>query len=143
MKKSKHIFISYSTENRKTVERLRDQLLAAGERVWWDEDILGGRDWEEKIERAIKDAYAVIACFSADYKKGNQSGMKPELYDAIDIQRKTHRPFIIPVRLDPCKIPDIKIYAGKNLTKLQHIDLFPDNKWSENFTSPGRASRQS
>lgn len=40
----KHIFLSYCRDNQIEAKRLRDDLIAAGEYVWWDQDLLPGQN---------------------------------------------------------------------------------------------------
>jgi hypothetical protein len=127
-KPKKHVFISYCHDNEKEVRRLCDDLVAAGENVWWDKkDILSGMDWKLEIKQAIQDSYAVIACFSEETDKRKQSGIYPELINAIEEYCK-YPPgsiFLIPVRLSECIIPQIAINGFNALDSLQHVDLFP------------------
>jgi TIR domain len=126
----KHVFLSYCRDNQKDVSQLRDDLMAAGEQVWWDLDILGGQDWKQQIRKAMKEAYAVLVCFSKETDARPKSGIFPELLDAIKAYRE-YAPgsvFLIPVRLSNCSIPDVEISDTKTLDSLQFIDLFPPTK---------------
>ncbi len=125
--KYKHVFLSYGRENKAEVSKLRMDLLAAGETVWWDADILGGQDWKQEIRKAMRESYAVIACFSKETEARMESGIYPELLDAIEAFRN-YAPggsFLIPVRLSECEIPIIEIDSTRTLDRLQRIDLFP------------------
>ncbi len=129
----KHVFLSYCHDNRSDVARLHDELLAAGEPVWWDQDILPGQDWKHEIRKAMKEAYAVVACFSKETDARLKSGMYPELLDAVQAYRE-YAPgsvFLIPVRLSNCTIPEIEISDTKTLASLQYVDLFPPSKRSD------------
>lgn len=44
-----HAFLSYCHDNAKEVTNLRNDLIEAGERIWWDQEILGGQDWKQMI----------------------------------------------------------------------------------------------
>jgi len=122
-----HVFLSHCHDNQKDVAKLRDDLVAAGEPVWWNRDILGGQDWKTEIRKAMKAAYAVVVCFSREIEARAKSGIFPEVRDAIDAYRE-YTPgsvFLIPVRLCECSIPDIAISDTETLDSLQYIDLFP------------------
>jgi len=126
----KHVFLCYCGDNSKEVSRLRDDLITAGEQVSWDQDLLGGQDWRREIRQAMKEAYAVVACFSRETDATEKSGIYPELLYAIELYRQ-YRPgsiFLIPVRLSECSIPDLEISATQTLDALQCIDLFPPSK---------------
>src|SRR5262245_62855375 len=104
-----HVFLSYSHDDREDVTRLHDDLESAGETVWWDEDIAPGMDWKYAIREAMKQSYAFVVCLSQQTAARRQSGIYPELLDAIDAYRQ-YAPgsiFIIPVRLSDCAVPPI------------------------------------
>jgi len=123
----KHIFLSYCHDNELDVAQLRDELIAAGEAVWWDKDILPGKDWKQEIRRAMKDSYAVVLCLSKELAARVESGVFPEVSDAISVYRKQAPGgiFLIPIRLSDCEIPDIEIDDTRTLDRLQSVDLFP------------------
>ncbi|QEG43548.1 hypothetical protein UC8_55990 [Roseimaritima ulvae] len=121
-----HVFLSYCRDNLAQVSELRDKLVADGERVWWDQEILGGQDWDFEIRKAMKDSYAVVVCLSKEIEERNTSGVYPEIIDAVASYRE-HAPgsiFLVPVRLSECVVPAIKIDATRMLDSLQYLDLF-------------------
>jgi len=127
---AKHVFLSYCHDNAKLVAQLRDDLIAAGEAVWWDQEILPGQDWKQAIRQAMKDSYAVVLCLSKEAMKRVTSGIYPEALDAIAALRE-YRPgevFLIPVRLNDCEIPPFDIDGVRQLDRLQYVDLFPPSK---------------
>ncbi len=129
----KHVFISYCHDNKKEVARLRDDLIRAGEQVWWDKEILPGEDWRLAIHQAMKDSYAVILCLSKEAGDRTKSGIYPEARDAVDYFRE-YPPgslFLIPVRLSKCEVPAIRIDGATMLDSIQHVDLFPPSKRPE------------
>lgn len=129
----KHIFLSYCHDNAKQIAKLRDAMIAAGEPVWWDQDILPGQDWKLAIRQAMKQSYAVVLCLSGETESRTTSGIYPEAADAIDAYRQ-YAPgsvFLIPVRLSECEIPPIEIDATRSLDRLQYVDLFPKSKWDD------------
>ena len=123
----KHVFLSYCHDNQAEVAQLRDDLIKAGETVWWDGDILPGQDWKREIRRAMRDSYAVMLCLSDELAQRVQSGVYPEVLSAITEyrQQKPGNIFLIPVRLNDCEIPDIEIDDTRTLDGLQVEDLFP------------------
>jgi tetratricopeptide (TPR) repeat protein len=123
----KQVFLSYCRDNKAEVAKLRDDLIAAGEPVWWDQDILAGQDWKLEIRKAMRSAYAVVLCLSEETADRITSGIYPEVLDAIDAYRQ-YAPgsvFLIPVRLSDCEIPLIEIDGTRTLERLQFVDLFP------------------
>jgi hypothetical protein len=125
----RHVFLSYCRDNKDEVAKLRDDLIAADEAIWWDQDILGGQDWKLEIRKAMRDAYAVVVCLSKETADRITTGVYPEVLDAIATYRE-HAPaniFLIPLRLSECEIPLIDIDATRTLDRLQCVDLFaPD-----------------
>lgn len=128
----KHVFLSYCHDNTAEVGQLRDDLIAAGEPVWWDQDILPGEDWKLCIGQAMDNSYAVVWCLSKETEARVKSGIYPEALDAIGTLRE-YAPgsiFLIPVRFSKCEIPPIEIDATRDVKRLQYVDLFPPAKRS-------------
>jgi internalin A len=128
-----HVFLSYCHDNASEASQLRDELIDAGESIWWDGDILGGQDWQHAIRRAMKSSYAVVLCLSKELERRVQSGVYPELLDAIReyrLQAPGHV-FLIPVKLNACEIPDVEVDNARTLDRLQAIDLFPPDRRGE------------
>ena len=125
----KHVFLAYPRENSEEVRTLRDDLIAAGESVWWDGDILGGQDDRLVIRQAMEAAYAVVLCLSNE-TQGQDASMYPfEIDYAIELYRK-YPPgsvYLIPVRLSKCDVPTLEIGANRFLDRLKCVDLFPDS----------------
>lgn len=145
----KHVFVSYCHDNKDEVARLVQELRDAGESVWWDEDIPGGRDWKEAIRAAMEKAYAVVVCLSPELTEDrDRSGVYTEIRDAITTFRQ-YGPglaYIFPVKLGKCEIPPIEIDDTRTLKRLQSIDLYPQSKRAAGVqklltslaTAPGR-----
>jgi hypothetical protein len=125
-----HAFISYVREDSHHVDRLQRRLEEAGVRVWRDTaDLWPGEDWRAKIRQAIiDDALVFIACFSQQSLARAKSYQNEELTLAIEQLRRRapDDPWLIPVRLDDCEIPNRDIGAGRTLTSIQRADLFGD-----------------
>ena len=125
-----HAFISYVREDSRQVDRLQQTLEDAGVPVWRDTaDLWPGEDWRVKIRRAITDnALVFIACFSQASISRHKSYQNEELVLAIEEMRlrPPDDPWLIPVRLSECEIPDREIGAGRRLTSIQRADLFGD-----------------
>ncbi len=124
------VFLSYCRENEEAVKQLYGDLVNAGFEVWWDRDIHCGQDWRLKIDSAIKDCIAVVACFSKQFVERSESWMWNELHTAIEYYRclPPGTAFIFPVRLSDCVIPDMFITSTLCLSQLQYADLFPEDK---------------
>jgi hypothetical protein len=127
-----HAFISYVREDSDQVDRLQRTLEAAGIRVWRDtESLWPGEDWRARIRQAIThEAFAFIACFSSKSLARETSYQNEELTLAIEQLRlrRPDQPWLIPVRLDDCIVPDIDIGGGRTLASIQRADLFGERE---------------
>jgi WD40 repeat protein len=125
-----HAFVSYVREDAEHVDSLQQVLEAAGIKVWRDTaDLWPGQDWKTEIRHAIgADTLVFVACFSRAGLARDRSYQNAELALAIE-ELRYHRPdtpWLIPVRFDDCKIPDLDLGGGRTLRSLQSSDLFGD-----------------
>jgi hypothetical protein len=96
---------------------------------WLDEkSILPGQKWKPTISEAIRKSRFFIALLSSNSvdKKGY---VQKELKEALDIAQEYPEPaiYLIPARLDNCKVPHIR------LQEIQYVNLFLN--WDEGFRS--------
>jgi nucleoside phosphorylase len=123
-----HVFLSYANDDSAGVDQVQDALKAAGVRVWRDiDDLLGGQDLLHTIRQAItSNAFVFIAFFSTTSVARTKSYQNAELTLAIEEMRmrRFDLPWLIPVRLDDCEVPDRDIGGGRTLRSLLWIDLF-------------------
>jgi hypothetical protein len=123
-------FISYVREDSDEADQLQRTLEAAGIGVWRDTaDLWPGEDWRARIRHAITDnALVFIACFSSRSLARQKSYQNEELVLAIEQLRlrRPDVPWLIPVRLDECSVPDHDIGGGRTLASIQRVDLFGD-----------------
>jgi hypothetical protein len=116
------VFIAYASEDFAMAERLFQALEAHKYAPWLDRrKLLPGQNWPRRIEDAISSADFFIACFSSRSVK-KRGGFQAEVRYALDCARR--RPideiFVIPVRLDDCRVP------ARIQMETQYVDLFPD-----------------
>jgi hypothetical protein len=127
-----HAFISYVRGDSLAVNGLQHALETAGVQVWRDTaDLWPGDDWRARIRAAIsEEAFAFIACFSRQSLAREKSYQNEELTLAIEQLRKRQpgTPWLIPVRLDECVIPDQDLGGGRTLSSIQRVDLFGDHR---------------
>lgn len=125
-----HVFISYVHDDSAKIDRLQRMLQGEGIAVWRDtSDLWPGEDWRTRIRNAITDhALVFIACFSETGLARPKSYQNEELVLAIGQlrMRQPGQPWLIPVRLDDCQIPDWEIGGGRTLDSIQRVDLFGD-----------------
>jgi hypothetical protein len=132
----KYVFLSYCHENKAEVATLRQDLIDAGEGVWWDGEILPGQSLELAISQALKQSYAFVLCLSKESQARIVSGIYPEVMAAIKAfsQYSPDSIFLIPVRLSECEIPPFPI-----LESLKYVDLFPAAERANGLASLIRA----
>jgi tetratricopeptide (TPR) repeat protein len=131
----KHAFLCYFPEDGPAVDRLQAALEAAGVRVWRDtEKLLPGEDRRAKVRQAITGcAMVFVACFSRAGLARDRSNQQEELGLAAE-ELRLHRPevpWLMPVRLDDCVIPDLPLGGGRTLGQLQCADLFGERREQE------------
>jgi hypothetical protein len=130
-----HAFISYVREDSDRIDQLQQALETAGIPVWRDTAALWpGEDWRPKIRRAItEDALVFIACYSRASLRRRKSYQNEEIVLAIEQsrQRRPDDPWLIPVRLDECEIPDLDLGGGRILASAQRADLFGERYGEE------------
>lgn len=128
MDQGKHVFISYVKEDADQVDRLCDLLEAAQIPYWRDRnDLDPGVPWKQKIREAIQsDTLVFLACFSAQSLAREKSYMNEELTLAVEEYRlrPPEKTWLIPVRLDNIKLPDLNLGAGRFLSDLQFVNLY-------------------
>jgi hypothetical protein len=126
----KRLFVSYVQEDKVVVDRLVAELTKEGYDVWMDRThLLAGQTWKSEITKAIRAGDFFLACFSAASTTKRASYANEELIIAAEQLRlmPRGRQWFIPVRLDPCTIPDLPIGPGETLDKdVQYVDLSAD-----------------
>ncbi|MGH9839816.1 MAG: TIR domain-containing protein [Blastocatellia bacterium] len=114
------VFISYAREDWERIEPLVGRLNAAGYDTWIDRrNILAGENWDASIARAVRSADFFLA-FLSTHSVGRRSYLRREIKQALrqfEMERLGFDIYLIPVRLDPCKIPE-------ELSQFQSVDLF-------------------
>ena len=125
----KHVFISYCHENKTIVDRLCENLISRGIKVWLDRNALEpGMRWKPAIQQAIHQGTYFVACFSKESNAREQTYMSEELALAVEKLRERHfdKVWFIPVKLNECEIPGIDIGGGATLRDLQYVNLYED-----------------
>lgn len=82
----KYIFISYSHKDLDTVLRIAEYLSKAGFRIWYDEGIAPGSEWDDMIASRIEKAYYFVAMMSKNYM--DSDNCKDELSFARDLKKE-------------------------------------------------------
>lgn len=123
-----HAFISACPDDQVAVDQLVSDLKAAGIRIWRDsESLWPGDDQRARVRAAISDGAVVfVACFSTASVARTKSDQNEEIAMAIEemLRRLPEDPWIVPVRLDECEIPDLQIGGGRTLRSIRAADIF-------------------
>jgi hypothetical protein len=108
------VFLSYASQDREAVRRLRDALAAAGLDVWYDEnELTGGDSWDRKIRRQIRDCTYVMPVISRQASARLEGYFRREWRLAIErtLDMADDVIFLLPVviddsRDDQARVPD-------------------------------------
>ena len=130
MVEQQRIFLGHASEDKPRVRELYHQLKARGLSPWLDAvDLIPGQNWRVEIPDAIKSAGVFLACLSKQ-SVAKQGYVQREFRYALSAyaERQPGSIFLIPVRLDECEMPDLRIPELElNLRDLHWVNLFePD-----------------
>jgi serine/threonine kinase PknH len=104
------LFISYSSQDRTTVDALTNALRRGQNQVWFDQELGGGDSWWAKILEQIRDCEVFVVALSSNWLQSKPSQAELRYAQALN------RP-ILPVR-----IGDVDSMRVNPLAALQIID---------------------
>ena len=117
-----HVFLCHASEDKVDVRDLYQNLSAVNWiDPWLDEEkLLPGQEWEMMIEDAVEETDVVIV-FLSSLSLTKEGYVQSELRTILEIARE--KPvgtiFVIPLRLDDCKLP-------RQFKRLHYVDYFPE-----------------
>jgi TIR domain len=131
-----HVFLSYSRKDTRIMQRVRDDLRAAGLSVWTDEGIEPGTNsWKQSIQDSIDNASCLVVILSPDAKKSEWVGRE---LDYANAQRLSIFPLLsrgneanaVPLSLISSQFVDIRKNYLTGIEKLhsvlhEHLQLEP------------------
>lgn len=119
--KKDYIFISYSHKDKKEVYPIIDKLLNDGLRIWYDDGIDPGTEWDENIAKHIEECGYFIPFISENYLKS--SNCKDELNFARDLDKDR---FLV-------YLENVNLPSGMNmrLSRLQNIHKYAYDSFDE------------
>jgi formylglycine-generating enzyme required for sulfatase activity len=132
------VFMAHVTEDVVQVQALYEMLTEVGAKAWMaPRDIPPGVQWRDAIRHAIRVSDYVIACLSRHAVK-KRGYVQREFRVALDTAEElpAGRPFLIPLRLEPCDVPDLQI-GLLNLRDLQWDDIFAPGSFGRLLNSLG------
>ena len=93
-----YIFLSYSHRNADRAAGIIRQLNRAGFRVWYDEGLIPGREWDENIARIIMGCSYFISLLTREYLASSNCK------DELNFARDKNRPMLL-IYLDEVSLP--------------------------------------
>jgi len=126
--------LAHASEDKPAVLALYDRLKQAGYKPWLDKkDLIPGQIWRDEIPKAIKASQIFLACLSA--KSANKQGyIQRELRIALDTlgQMLPGTIFFIPMRLEECEIPDLRLAeVSLNLRDIHRLDYWEEDGFEQ------------
>lgn len=104
----KYIFISYSSKDKRFVNRLIDRLLDLDVKIWFDEfEIRVGDSIIEKIDNALGKIEGIVIVLSRNSIKSNW--VKKEINTTLIKKLNAKKIDIFPLIIDDCTIPNLLI----------------------------------
>jgi TIR domain/Sulfatase-modifying factor enzyme 1 len=91
------IFISYKSERRKAAEHLAAVLVHYGYSVWFDYQLIKGRDFGLQIDRQIREAKALVVLWCS-LSVGSR-------WVAEEVDLAHNLGILVPVKIEPCELP--------------------------------------
>ena len=119
------VFLSYAVEDSVWVDAFRYLLRVLQLRPWMAPlDIAPGQEWDVMIRRAIQRADFTVAFLSrTSIEKRGYVQREYRLALRTCNELPAEKSFLLPVRLDPCQVPDLEV-EGRNLRDFQWVDAF-------------------
>jgi hypothetical protein len=97
------VFLSYASEDRQSVQAIRDALPGLGLDVWYDESELGGGEaWDQKIRRQIRECDFFMPIISARTEARAEGYFRREWRFAVErtLDMADDHVFLVPVVID-------------------------------------------
>jgi len=101
------VFVSYARRDLDRAREVYRHLTRSGISCWMDETQLRtGQDWKLEIDKAIRACHIFVACLSTN-SVDHRGFFQTELRTAYEVWKTmpSGQPFLLPIRLDECEIP--------------------------------------
>jgi hypothetical protein len=112
------VFISYKSERRRAAEHLAAVLERYGYSVWFDYQLIKGRDFGLQIDRKVREAKALVVLWCTRSVGSRWVAEEVDLAHELEI--------LVPVKIEPCALPI-------GFRRLDYIDL---SEWDGAPRSP-------
>lgn len=105
------IFLAHAKEDKDRVLQLHEELKNRNYLPWIDEkDLIAGSRWEDAIFAAIRGCDVFVACLSGHTTKEERYYQREFRMALMTYAVRTpDSGYLIPLKLDPCEIPDLKL----------------------------------
>lgn len=124
------VFLCHAKEDDSRIKNLYIRLREYDIDPWYDkEKLVVGDRWEKEIIEAIENTDFFAICLSQ--KSIKKTGfIQREIKLAVkEYQRRPQQlAFLLPVRLEPCEVPNIKLDEVTTLSEFHWIDLFEEEE---------------
>jgi formylglycine-generating enzyme required for sulfatase activity len=131
------VFLCHSWGDKTSVCKLYQRLKNDGFSPWLDEeDLIPGQDWQREISKEVGLCHVVIVCLSS-VSINKEGFVQKEIRIALDAadQKPKGTIFIIPARLEECKVPD-------RLSQWHWVNLFEESGYGKLVHSLNTRSRE-
>jgi hypothetical protein len=91
------VFISYKSERRRAAEHMAAVLERYGYSVWFDYQLIKGRDFGLQIERKVREAKALVVLWCSMSVESRWVAEEVDLAHELDI--------LVPVKVESCTLP--------------------------------------
>lgn len=128
-KPSPKVFLCHAKEDAERIEELYFLLQDEGLDPWFDkEKLFIGDKWEDEIIVAIENS-DFFAVFLSDVSVNKTGFIQKEIRTAVnEYQRRPQgTAYLLPVRLEECQVPKMRLDYNTYLPDLQWIDVFNDD----------------
>jgi hypothetical protein len=115
------VFLCHALQDKPIVRELHQKLAAEGWIDPWldEENLIPGQDWDMEIEKAVRDTESVVVCLSNNsVSKEGYVQHEMRLVLRIAGYKPEGTIFVIPIRLDDCKVP-------MRFELNHYVDFFP------------------
>ena len=113
-----YIFVSYAHRDRERVFPVIEWLQMEGYRVWYDEGIDPGTEWDEMIAEQIEESRIFLAMMSANYL--SSSNCRDELYYAREMEKD--RALIYLEQVELARGMRMRLSRTQNIHKYTYTD---------------------
>jgi|GEM_PF-6403886 len=114
---SAHVFLAYAEEDRQPVQAIYKDLRRTGVEAWMDkppapwseEGIQPGERWDEVLRAKLRSSRLVLVFLSnRSIRKRGYCQREIRLSLGAAMESPTNVPFLVPVLLEPCEVPDVR-----------------------------------